>query len=129
MAVCCCAGTVPVEARPENHTETTVSTSHPEKRNTESKEASGTEFVFDNAKLQSFVADNLDVKENQKFNQDMKAIYEAASANGKDVVLKEKKLTPEQVAQKRTTNGLVIGGVVLVVFIGLVALIKRRKSK
>lgn len=47
MAVCCCAGTVPVEARPENHTETTVSTSHPEKRNTESKEASGTEFVFD----------------------------------------------------------------------------------
>ncbi len=32
MAVCCCAGTVPVEARPENHTETTVSTSHPEKR-------------------------------------------------------------------------------------------------
>ena len=59
----------------------------------------------------------------------MKAIYEAASTNGKDVVLKEKKLTPEQVAQKRTTNGLVIGGVVLVVFIGLVALIKRRKSK
>jgi len=37
MAVCCCAGTVPVEARPENHTETTVSTSHPEKRTTESK--------------------------------------------------------------------------------------------
>ena len=57
----------------------------------------------------------------------MEAIYEAASVNGKDVVLKEKKLTPEQVAQKRTTNGLVIGGVVLVVFIGLVALIKRRK--
>ena len=47
MAVCCCAGTVPVEACPENHTETTVSTSHPEKRNTESKEALGTEFVFD----------------------------------------------------------------------------------
>ena len=39
MAVCCCAGTVPVEACPENHTKTTVSTSHPEKRNTESKEA------------------------------------------------------------------------------------------
>ena len=59
----------------------------------------------------------------------MKAIYEAASTNGKDVVLKEKKLTPEQITQKRTTNGLVIGGVVLVVFIGLVALIKRRKIK
>ena len=34
----------------------------------------------------------------------MKAIYEAASANGKDVVLKEKKLTPEQVAQKRISD-------------------------
>lgn len=94
---------------------------------TREKGAACTEFVCDNAKLQSFVADNLDAKEKQEFNQDMKAIYEAASANGKDVVLKEKKLTPEQVAQKRTTNGLVIGGVVLVVFIGLVALIKRRK--
>ena len=96
---------------------------------THEKGAACTEFVCDNAKLQSFVADNLDAKEKQEFNQDMKAVYEAASANGKDVVLKEKKLTPEQVAQKRTTNGLVIGGVVLVVFIGLVALIKRRKSK
>lgn len=96
---------------------------------TREKGAACTEFVCDNAKLQSFVADNLDAKEKQEFNQDMKAIYEAASANGKDVVLKEKKLTPEQVAQKRTTNGLVIGGVVLVVFIGLVAFIKRRKSK
>ena len=47
MAVCCCAGTVPVEACPENHTETTVSTSHPDKRHTESQEALGTEFVFD----------------------------------------------------------------------------------
>ena len=61
---------------------------------TREKGAACTEFVCDNAQLQSFVADNLDAKERQEFNQDMKAVYEAASANGKDVVLKEKKLTP-----------------------------------
>ena len=48
---------------------------------TREKGAACTEFVCDNAKLQSFVADNLDVKEKQEFNQDMKAIYEPASAN------------------------------------------------
>ena len=69
MAVCCCAGTVPVEARPENHTETTVSTSHPEKRNTESKEASGTEFVFD---LQSHIpAPRGDCEKNENLREEL----------------------------------------------------------
>ena len=41
---------------------------------TREKGAACTEFVCDNAKLQSFVADNLDAKEKQEFNQDMKAV-------------------------------------------------------
>ena len=52
-----------------------------------------------------------------------------SAQNNEDNKEKKQRPTPEQVAQKRTTNGLVIGGVVLVMFIGLVALIKRRKSK
>ncbi len=95
---------------------------------TREKGAACTEFVCDNAKLQTFVADNLDAKEKQEFNRDMKTVYETAATNGKDVVLKEKKMTPEQAAQKQKTNGLMIGGIVLIVFIGLVVLIKRKKT-
>ena len=95
---------------------------------TREKGAACTEFVCDNAKLQTFVADNLDAKEKQEFNRDMKTVYETAAANGKDVILKEKKMTPEQAAQKQKTNGLMIGGIVLIVFIGLVVLIKRKKT-
>ena len=59
----------------------------------------------------------------------MKAVHEASATDGKDVVLKEHKLTPEQVVRKNTVNGLIAGVLVIIAFIGLVALLKRKKKE
>ncbi|WP_300698688.1 cobaltochelatase subunit CobN [Bacteroides sp.] len=96
---------------------------------TREKGAACTEFVCGNAKLQNFVAEQLDNNTRQTYSQDMKAIHETSADNGKDVVLKEQKLTPEQETHKNTMNGLVIGMVVMVAFIGLVVLLKKRKKQ
>lgn len=58
---------------------------------TREKGAACTEFVCDNAKLQSFVADNLDRKRNRNSIRYESNNMNPARANGKDVVLKEKK--------------------------------------
>ena len=95
---------------------------------TREKGAACTEFVCGNAKLQSFVSGQLDDKAKLTYDQDMKTVHESTAANGKDVVLKEQKLTPEQAAQKKTKNGLMIGIIVIIAFIGLVVLLKKRKK-
>ena len=64
------------------------------------KGAACTEFVCDNDKLQSFVADQLDNSEKQTYTQNMKEVHEASATDGKDVVLKEHKLTSEQTVRK-----------------------------
>lgn len=91
------------------------------------KGAACTEFVCDNAKLQTFVANNLDANAREIFNEDMKAVYESASTNGNEMVLKEKSMAPEQTVHKRRMNGMIIAVVILVAFIGLAVLIKKRK--
>ena len=96
---------------------------------TREKGAACTEFVCDNAKLQSFVADRLDNSEKQTYTWNMKEVHEASATDGKDVVLKEHKLTPEQAVRKNKVNGLIAGSLVVIVFIGLVVLLKRRKKE
>lgn len=96
---------------------------------TRDKGAACTEFVCDNVKLQAFVADQLDSKDKQTYNQNMKSVHEAATTKGKDVVLKEQKLTPEQVTRKHKINGVIIGATVIAAFIGLVVLLKKRKKE
>jgi len=95
---------------------------------TREKGAACTEFVCDNAKLQSFVADRLDNRAKQAYIQDMKTVHEASATDGKDVVLKEQKLTPEQAVRKDTVNGLMAGILAALLFTGLVVLLKRRKK-
>ena len=95
---------------------------------TREKGAACTEFVCDNAKLQSFVADQLDNSEKQTYTQNMKEVHEASATDGKDVVLKEHKLTSEQTVRKNRVNGVIAGSLVVITFIGLVVLLKRRKK-
>ena len=99
---------------------------HTEIVNTYRPSCSG--FVCDNAKLQSFVADQLDNSEKQTYTQNMKEVHEASATDGKDVVLKEHKLTSEQTVRKNRVNGVIAGSLVVITFIGLVVLLKRRKK-
>ena len=96
---------------------------------TREKGAACTEFVCDNDKLQSFVADQLDNSEKQTYTQNMKEVHEASATDGKDVVLKEHKLTSEQTVRKNRVNGVVAGSLVVITFIGLVVLLKKRKKE
>lgn len=96
---------------------------------THEKGAACTEFVCDNDKLQSFVADHLDNNEKQAYNRDMQTVHETSATDGKDVVLKEHKLTPEQEVHRNKVNGLIAGALVLIAFIGLVAWLKRKKME
>ena len=95
---------------------------------TREKGAACTEFVCDNDKLQSFVADQLDNSEKQTYTQNMKEVHEASATDGKDVVLKEHKLTSEQTVRKNRVNGVIAGSLVVITFIGLVVLLKRKKK-
>lgn len=95
---------------------------------TREKGAACTEFVCDNDKLQSFVADQLDNSEKQTYTQNMKEVHEASATDGKDVVLKEHKLTSEQTVRKNRVNGVIAGSLVVITFIGLVVLLKKRKK-
>lgn len=96
---------------------------------TREKGAACTEFVCDNDKLQSFVADQLDNSEKQTYTQNMKEVHEASATDGKDVVLKEHKLTSEQTVRKNRVNGVIAGSLVVITFIGLVVLLKKRKKE
>ena len=95
---------------------------------TREKGAACTEFVCDNDKLQSFVADQLDNSEKQTYTQNMKEVHEASATDGKDVVLKEHKQTSEQTVRKNRVNGVIAGSLVVITFIGLVVLLKRKKK-
>ena len=96
---------------------------------TREKGAACTEFVCDNDKLQSFVADQLDNSEKQTYTQNMKEVHEASATDGKDVVLKGHKLTSEQTVRKNRVNGVIAGSLVVITFIGLVVLLKKRKKE
>ena len=71
----------------------------------------------------------MDNSEKQTYTWNMKEVHEASATDGKDVVLKEHKLTPEQAVRKNKVNGLIAGSLVVIVFIGLVVLLKRRKKE
>ena len=64
--------------------------------------------VCDNARLQSFVADQLGNSEKQTYTQNMKEVHEASATDGKDVVLKEHKLTSEQTVRKNRVKEAVV---------------------
>nr|WP_302828721.1 cobaltochelatase subunit CobN [uncultured Bacteroides sp.] len=91
--------------------------------------AACTEFVCGNIKLQGFISELLDNQNRAEYDRDMAAVHESSTAKGKNIVLKERKLTSEQVIRKNTVNGLIIGISVLLVFIGMVWLLKRRKKE
>jgi cobaltochelatase CobN len=58
----------------------------------------------------------------------MKEVHEASATDGKDVVLKEHKQTSEQTVRKNRVNGVIAGSLVVITFIGLVVLLKRKKK-
>lgn len=97
-------------------------------RMTDEKGAACTEFVCDNAKLQNFIANKLDAQTRKAFDKNMDAVYSTASS-GKNMLLKKQSMTTGQATEKQTFNGLLIGVIVLIVFVVLVLLIKRRQRK
>ena len=96
---------------------------------TREKGAACTEFVCDNTRLQSFVADRLNNSEKQTYTRNMQEVHEASVTNDKNVVLKEHKLASEQTVRKNRVNGVIAGTLVIIGFIGLVVLLKRRKKE
>jgi cobaltochelatase CobN len=59
----------------------------------------------------------------------MQEVHEASVTNDKNVVLKEHKLTSEQTVRKNRVNGVIAGSLVVITFIGLVVLLKKRKKE
>ena len=96
-------------------------------RITREKGAACSEFVCNNAKLQAFISNNLKGEDKQGYAREMKNVHDAATASGKDVVLKGQELTT---AQERThiVNGVVIGILVILLFAGLAAVVMRRRK-
>lgn len=67
--------------------------------------------------------------EKQTYTQNMNEVHEASATDGKDVVLKGHKLTSEQTVRKNRVNGVIAGSLVVITFIGLVVLLKKRKKE
>ena len=53
--------------------------------------------------------------------------FQAGNEKGKDIVLKEEKLTKTENRKKNVVNGILTGVIVLLVFGGVIYLLKRKK--
>ena len=57
----------------------------------------------------------------------MQEVHQAGNEKGKDIVLKEEKLTKTENRKKNVVNGILTGVIVLLVFGGVIYLLKRKK--
>ena len=89
--------------------------------------AACTEFVCDNRKLQQFVEGHLDNNDSESYRLVMQEVHQAGNEKGKDIVLKEEKLTKTENRKKNVVNGILTGVIVLLVFGGVIYLLKRKK--
>ena len=89
--------------------------------------AACTEFVCDNQKLQQFVEGHLDNNDSESYRLVMQEVHQAGNEKGKDIVLKEEKLTKTENRKKNVVNGILTGVIVLLVFGGVIYLLKRKK--
>jgi len=57
----------------------------------------------------------------------MQEVHQTGNEKGKDIVLKEEKLTKTENRKKNVVNGILTGVIVLLVFGGVIYLLKRKK--
>ena len=89
--------------------------------------AACTEFVCDNRKLQQFIENKLTPSEAGSYREIMQDILQGTGTDGKNIVLKEEKLTQAESREKNIVNGILTGGIVLIIFAGVIFLLKRKK--
>ena len=88
-------------------------------------------FVCDNAKLRNYIASKTDAASAKEYQQNVEQIRDAEAAkNSSDKGMVMKKETLNEDAQKTTTvvSGIVVGVIVIVAFVGLAVLIRRRRK-
>ena len=89
-------------------------------------------FVCDNAKLRNYIASKTDAASAKEYQQNVEQIRDSEAAknsNDKGMVMKKETLNED--AQKITTvvSGIVVGVIVIVAFVMLAILIRRRRSQ
>ena len=88
-------------------------------------------FVCDNAKLRNYIASKTDAASAKEYQQNVEQIRDAEAAkNSSDKGMVMKKETLNEDAQKPTTvvSGIVVGVIVIVAFVMLAILIRRRRK-
>ena len=85
-------------------------------------------FVCDNSKLEDFIAAHAAVQATETYRRQINMVKEASVETGKSVVLKQDRLDQIQEQGKKDFNGFVIAIAVVVIFCGIVLLMKRRKQ-
>ncbi|MCM1311340.1 MAG: cobaltochelatase subunit CobN [Bacteroides sp.] len=91
--------------------------------------AACTEFVCGNAKLQEFIAGQLDEKSRRSYNAEMSAVHELRQAGKMDVVLKKQELVSLQDTSELVKTGWAAGIVVAVLVIAGTIVVKKRKRE
>lgn len=92
--------------------------------------ASGSGFAGSNAKLQDFIAGQVNPQKAARYKQRLQEMKTAGkSADNKDMVLKKEELSNGQQSEKNSLNGMFIVSAVSVAFVGsLLILRKKRKA-
>ena len=90
---------------------------------------SGSAFVTDNAKLRSFIASKVEVKQGKEYQQQIDKIRNAAANADKGTVMKREDMS--QQVEKRApllSKGLLVGGAVLLLVALLVFVVRKRRN-
>lgn len=94
---------------------------------------SGSSFEGNNPQLQQFIAGNASKAEAQSYKQSMQNMNETTvdTKGGKGMVMKKESTSTDtgNEGRKDTLNGWLVAGVVLVVFVVLVVVLRRKQSK
>ena len=85
-------------------------------------------FVCDNAKLRDFIASKTEPAMASRYKESISKIREAVTENDKGVVMKKEELNPATEQHKTKVGAPWIGMGVVVVLVGLVLLMRRRRK-
>jgi cobaltochelatase CobN len=91
--------------------------------NIEKNGAGCTEFICDNDKLQSYITDNLSIRQALEFNRNMKQVKDTREINKDGVVLKQENIRMLQPDEEAKHNNYIVIEVIAVIFVCLMLLI------
>lgn len=89
-----------------------------------------TEFVCDNAKLQSFIRDHVSQQTAATYSRNIQNVKQAVQADNKGVVMKKEEMNPAvKQEQKQKLNGVAVVAVAMIVFVGLLGWFRYKRRK